>query len=59
MKVKICDKIYDSENQPVMVILTAQDKINIANMHPHCTKYACFQNSNMTPEQMQEWMMDS
>lgn len=29
MKVKVGNKIYDGEIEPVMVILTEQDKLNI------------------------------
>ncbi len=42
MKVKICDKIYDSEQEPIMVILSEVDKKNIANMHPEATKYCVY-----------------
>ncbi len=42
MKVKIGNLIYDGEDQPVMVILSDNDKINISNMHPDATRYACF-----------------
>ena len=34
MKVKIGDKIYDSEQEPIMVILNDADKNNIKNMLP-------------------------
>jgi hypothetical protein len=40
--VKIRDKIYDAENEPVMIILTKQDKKNIANMVKGATKYCVF-----------------
>jgi hypothetical protein len=42
MKVKIGDKIYDAENEPILVILTEQDKENIKNMLPSATKYCVF-----------------
>lgn len=42
MKVRVRDKIYDSENEPVMIILAEQDKINIANMLNDCFKYCVF-----------------
>lgn len=42
MKVKVGNKIYDGEKEPVMVILSDQDKRNIANMLPGCSKYVSF-----------------
>ena len=43
MKIKVGDEWFDCEvGLPVMVELTKQDKINIANMLPECTKYAIF-----------------
>ena len=42
MKVKVGDKIHDSENEPVMVILSEQDKENIANMNPKANKYCVY-----------------
>jgi hypothetical protein len=42
MKIKIGDKIYDSENEPIMVILSEQDKKNIKNMLPEATKYCSY-----------------
>jgi hypothetical protein len=42
MKVKIGEKIYDSEKEPIMVILSDADKKNIHNMLPTATKYCSF-----------------
>ena len=56
MKVKVGNKIFSSENQPIMVILTDKDKGNITNMDPDCTKYATFQDDCGTQKQMLEWM---
>jgi hypothetical protein len=42
MKVKVGDKIYDSESEPIMVILSESDKENISNMLPEATKYCSF-----------------
>lgn len=55
MKVKIGDEIYDSEHQPIMVILTEKDKLNIANMAPTATKY-CQYPYNISPEIIKLWM---
>ena len=42
MKVKVGDTVYDGAVVPVMVILSEDDKNNIANMLPESTKYASF-----------------
>jgi len=57
MKVKIGDAVYDGERVPVMVILSDDDKRNIASMLPECTKYAAFPDG--TPEaEIERWMND-
>ncbi|KKL53080.1 hypothetical protein LCGC14_2279000 [marine sediment metagenome] len=56
MEVKVGDQVYDSEAQPIMVILTDQDKKNIANMDPDCTKYAMFQDDWGSKQEMLDWM---
>ena len=42
MKVKVGNKIYDAENEPIMVILNDNDKENIARMLPDATKYCSY-----------------
>jgi len=42
MKVKVGDRIYDGENEPIMVILSKGDRENIANMLPDATKYCSY-----------------
>ena len=42
MKIKIGTKIYDAEKEPIMLILTDQDKSNIKNMLPECSKFVIF-----------------
>jgi hypothetical protein len=42
MKIKIGDRIYNSEDQPIMIILTKKDKNNIKHMSPDATKYCCY-----------------
>ena len=42
MGVKIGDKIYDAENEPIMIILNESDKRNIENMHDDKYKYICY-----------------
>lgn len=55
MKVKIGNKIYDPNEEPIMVILDPEDKSNIANMLPEATKYASFPDSS-TEEEIKEFM---
>ncbi len=56
MQVKVGDTVYSSEDQPIMVILTDDDKRNIANMLPECTKYAMFQNDWGDEKAKLSWM---
>ena len=42
MKVKIGDKIYDSNDEPIMIILSLFDKNNISNMSRSDYKYCSF-----------------
>jgi hypothetical protein len=56
MKVKIGDKVYDPEKQPIMIILSEKDKENIANMSETATKYCCFPNKGYTEEEINEFM---
>jgi hypothetical protein len=51
MKVKVGGMIYDSEVEPVMVILTNEEKNRIANMDQSTTKYCAY------PDQDQ-WIKD-
>jgi len=55
MKVKIFDTIYDSEIQPVMVILNDKDKENIKNMLPEATKY-CGYPAGADKDEILKWM---
>lgn len=55
MKLKVGSKIYDGEKEPVMVILTEQDKINIRNMIPEATKY-CMYPEIISIEEIKKFM---
>lgn len=46
MKVKVGDKIYDGEYEPVMVILSEGEKKQIATMPPNVTKYCIYPFTN-------------
>jgi hypothetical protein len=57
MKVKIGNKIYDSEDQPIMLILTDFDKNNISNMLETNTKYCSYPaNAGLTVEEIEKFM---
>jgi len=55
MKIKVGDKVYSSEAQPIMVILTDKDKQNIANMLPECPNY-CEYPDGMDGDEVLKWM---
>jgi len=42
MKVKIGNKIYSANDEPIMIILSDNDKENISNMIPMNHKYCVF-----------------
>jgi hypothetical protein len=42
MKVKIGDQVFDSNEQPILLVLSDQDKENIANMDPEVHKFCSF-----------------
>jgi len=57
MKIKIGNVIYDSEQQPIMVILTQKDKENITNMPPDATRYCEFPDGS-DPVKIELWMSE-
>jgi len=46
MKVKIGNKIYDSRKQPIMLILTEEEKDFIASMRKGETKFCSYPHIN-------------
>ena len=36
------DKIYNAEEEPIIILLSDQDKLNIQNMLPSATMYAVY-----------------
>lgn len=55
MKVKIRRKIFDGAKEPVMVILSKQDKKNIAQMSEDATKY-CMYPAHHSVKSIMEFM---
>lgn len=53
MKVKIGEKIYDSNEEPIMLILGEDDKYNIEQMHEECSQYVGY------PEHLSDEDLDS
>lgn len=57
MKVKIGDTIHDSAEEPIMIILSKQDKVNINNMFPDKFKYASYPEA--FEPQSDAWIADA
>lgn len=55
MKVKVGNNIYDSNDTPIMLILTDEDKENIRNMARMSTKF-CSYPEEMGDKEIQEFM---
>lgn len=58
MKVKVGNTVTDGDHQPVMVILTQQDKINISRMTEETTKY-CGYPAEMHESEVKVWMLNT
>ena len=60
MKVKVGNKVYDGEKEPVMVILSKGEKQQIADMHPDATKYCVYPEDEELMKddfkKIKEWM---
>ncbi len=55
MKVKIGNKIYCDDEEPIMIILSDYDKSNISSMLPECHKYCSFPD-RYTEKEIKEFM---
>ena len=55
MKVKIGNKIYDSSEEPIMIILSDDDKFNISHMRKEDTKYLSYPDK-MSIEKAKKFM---
>jgi len=55
MKVKIGDRIYDSKDEPIMIILEDYNKKHISNMAEESRKYCEFPD-DVTEDQVREFM---
>jgi len=57
MKVKIGDVLYDSEHQPIMIILTPLERDQVSHMSKNATKY-CSAPYGMSEEDMGKFMTE-
>jgi hypothetical protein len=59
MKVKINNKIHDSNDVPMVIILSEQDKANIANLHEDKYRYAAAPTDSFENEaEFREWVLE-
>lgn len=56
--VKIGNKIFDSREEPILLILSEEEKGHIANMSPDAHQYCQFPDT-ADPEKIREWMNKS
>lgn len=56
MWVKIKDKLYDSHEEPIMIILSEDDKSNISNMLPEAFKYCSYPDEGFSEEFIKNFM---
>lgn len=55
MKVKIQNTIYDSKDQPIMIILSEKEKWLLARMPKEATKFVSFTEKFKKPK-LEAWM---
>jgi hypothetical protein len=55
MKVKVGNHVYDANEEPIMLILTDEDKQLINEMSPEATKYCAFPDG-YPREKVIKWM---
>jgi len=57
MEVKVGNKVFDSNEQPIMIILSKKDKELIAKMAPWASKYCSFPEG-YSEEEIKKWMSE-
>ena len=55
MKVKIGNTVYDSNVEPIMIVLSDIEKNNISQMLEECHKY-CSAPDSLSEDEMREFM---
>ena len=62
MRVKVGNKIYDGEKEPVMIIISDGERQQITNMDTGCTKYCVYPSESKWVdndyEAIRKWMND-
>lgn len=56
MLVKIGNTIYDAEKEPIMIMLSKEDRENIKNMAPGARKYCVYPDEGWTENQIKNFM---
>ncbi len=56
MIVKIGMDVFDSSEQPIMLVLNKKDKENISNMLPEATKYCAFPAEGFSEDEIKIFM---
>ena len=57
MKVKVGNHLYDSNHEPIKIVLSDQDRTNIQNMGKGFSEY-CSYPDTMDPEEALQWMRE-
>lgn len=57
MRVKVNSHVFDSIEEPICIVLFDQDKENIKNMDPNCTKYCSYPEAAEKKE-IEQFMSD-
>ena len=55
MQVKVGERVYDSSDEPVMVVLEPHEKAEIAALAAHETMYCCYP-AEMAESAVRAWM---
>lgn len=56
MRVKIGNRIYDAREEPILIVLSQEEKEQISNMHPDATRYMQYPKSYFnTDEEALRW----
>lgn len=56
MKVKVGDRIFDAEKEPIAIFLEPMDRINIIGMPPQNNVYAAFPKQGYNEEAINAFM---
>lgn len=56
MKVKVGDQVFNSVDEPILLVLDEQDKKNIASMEEGFVKYCSYPSDKVTEEEAEAFM---